>query len=64
MAELLAERGDLDEAIQILRGRADAGDGDVDGSQIAELLGQQGRSREAERLRRFGLTSDGSTASG
>ena len=60
LARLLAGRGDLDEAEQILRARADAGDGDA--KQLAELLTQQGRGQEAERLRRFGLNPDGSIA--
>ena len=62
LAGLLAERGDLDGAIQILRARADAGDGDA--GRLAELLTQQGRGQEAERLRRFGLNLDGSVACG
>ena len=57
---LLAGRGDLDEAVQILRALADAGLGDS--WQLAELLTQQGRGEEAERLRRFGLNPDGSIA--
>jgi len=62
LADLLAERGDLDEAMQILRAQADAGDGDP--RRLAKRLTQQGRGEEAERLRRFGLSPDGSTASG
>ena len=62
LAGLLSERGDLDGAIQILRARADAGDADA--GRLAELLTQQGRSQEAERLRRFGLNLDGSVARG
>ena len=57
LAELLAERGDLDG----LRARADAGDGDA-AARLADLLIKQGRSEEAERLRRFGLNPDGSIA--
>ena len=57
LAELLAERGDLDG----LRARADAGDRDA-ASQLADLLVRQGRGEEAERLRRFGLNPDGSIA--
>jgi hypothetical protein len=53
---LLAERGDLEE----LRARADAGDGDA--ARLAEVLTQQGRAEEAERLLRFGLNPDGSIA--
>ena len=59
--DLLAERGDLDQAEQLLRARADAGDEAA--RRLAELLTQQGRGEEAERLRRFGLAPDGSTAS-
>lgn len=62
LADLLAERGDLDQAGQILRARADAGRGDAD--RLAELLIRQGRGKEAERLRRFGLDPDGSIARG
>ena len=61
LADTLAEGGDLDEAAQILRTRADAGNGDA--WRLAQLLDRQGRSEEAERLRRFGLAPDGSTAS-
>jgi hypothetical protein len=60
LARLLAGRGDLDEAIQILHLLADAGDGDAD--LLADLLTKQGRGEEAERLRRFGLSPDGSIA--
>ena len=62
LAELLAERGDLDQAEQILRACATVGNGDA--WRLAQLLTRQGRREEAERLRRFGLASDGSTASG
>ena len=41
LAELLAERGDLDGAEQILRARADAGDESA-ASRLAELLAQRG----------------------
>ena len=58
LAELLAQRGDLDE----LRARADVGDEDAAG-QLPGLLIKQGRGEEAERLRRFGLNPGGSTAS-
>ena len=61
-ANLLATRGDLDEAVQVLRVRADAGEGDA--RRLAELLTQQGRGEEAERLRRCGLNPDGSVACG
>ena len=60
LARLLAGHGGLDEAVQILRALADAGLGDS--WQLAELLTQQGRGEEAERLRRFGLNPDGSIA--
>jgi hypothetical protein len=62
LADLLAQRGDLDEAVQMLRARADAGAGNA--GRLAELLTQQGREEEAERLRRFGLHPDGSIACG
>ena len=57
LARLLADRGDLDE----LRARTDAGDPFV-GQRLPELLEKQGRGKEAERLRRFGLNPDGSIA--
>jgi hypothetical protein len=59
---MLAKRGDLDQAEQMLRTCAIVGNGDA--QRLAELLAQQGREEEAERLRRFGLAPDGSTASG
>jgi hypothetical protein len=62
LAELLADRGDLAGAEQILSAQANAGEKDA-GGQLADLLTKQGRSEEAERLRRFGLNPDGSTAS-
>jgi acyl-CoA reductase-like NAD-dependent aldehyde dehydrogenase len=46
--------------VQILRALADAGDGHAE--RLAELLTQQGRGKEAARLRRFGLNPDGSVA--
>ena len=61
LARLLARRGDLDEAEEILRAQADAGDWRTEGP-LADLLIKQGRSEEAERLRRFGLNPDGSIA--
>ena len=66
LADLLADRGDLDEAAQILRARADAGDTGAPNlaGRLAELLAQQGQGEEAERLRRFGLNPDGSIACG
>ena len=60
LADLLAGRGDLDEAMQILRALADAGRGNA--NRLAALLTQQGRRDEAERLRQFGLNPDGSIA--
>ena len=59
LAKLLAEREDLGG----LRARADAGDADAD-LRLADLLVKQGRTEEAERLRRFGLNPDGSIAHG
>jgi len=47
--------------MQILRARADASDAAAAGPP-ADLLIQQGRGEEAERLRRFGLNPDGSIA--
>lgn len=55
------ERGYRDEAAQVLRARADAGDGQAAG-RLADLLIEQGLREEAERLRRFGLNPDGSIA--
>ena len=57
---LLAKRGQLDEAVQILLDRAEVGNGDAE--QLADVLIKQGRSEEAERLWRFGLNPDGSIA--
>ena len=62
LADLLEERSDLDGAEQILRAATDAGEWWA-GRQLAEMLIKQGRNEEAERLRRFGLNSDGSIAS-
>ncbi len=62
LARLLARRGDLDGAVQILRALADVGLGDAE--RLAELLRRQGRDEEAERLRRFGLNPNGSIACG
>jgi hypothetical protein len=63
LAVVLAGRGDLDGAVQILLARVSAGD---EGAAwlLPELLSKQGRAEEAERLRRFGLNPDGSTARG
>jgi thioredoxin-like negative regulator of GroEL len=58
LADLLVKRGDLDE----LRARTDAGD-EYAAFRLADLLAEQGRGEEAERLRRFGLNPDGSIAS-
>ena len=63
LAELLADRGDLGG----LRARADAGDADADlrlAGLLADMLVKQGRTEEAERLRRFGLNPDGSIVHG
>jgi hypothetical protein len=57
LADLLAERGDLEG----LRARAEVGDGDG-GERLVRLLNKQGRVKEAEQLRRFGLNPDGSIA--
>jgi hypothetical protein len=57
LAFWLAEHGDLDE----LRARARVGD-TFAARRLADLLIKQGRREEAERLRRFGLNPDGSTA--
>jgi len=62
LARLLAHRTYLDEAEQVARAHAVAGNANA--AEIADLLIRQGRSEEAERLRRFGLAPDGSTASG
>jgi predicted component of type VI protein secretion system len=61
LADLLAARGDLDE----LRARADAGDRFSSWQlvrRLTNLMIKQGRDEEAERLRRFGLNPNGSTA--
>jgi hypothetical protein len=57
LARLLAELGDLDE----LHARAVAGNWRA-GIELPKVLVMQGRHEEAERLRRFGLNPDGSTA--
>jgi hypothetical protein len=65
LANLLAEHGDLDEAMQVLRAQANVGDWNAPvqlAGPLADLLIRQGRGEEAERLRRFGLNPDGSTA--
>jgi predicted negative regulator of RcsB-dependent stress response len=65
-ASLLADRGDLDQAEQILRTLAVTG---PEGAAalivdlLAEVLMEQDRAEETERLRRFGFNPDGSTAS-
>jgi hypothetical protein len=63
LAGLLAERGDLDGATQILRAQANAGDRSA-AWQLRELLIHHGRGEEAEQLRRFGLNPDESIARG
>ena len=62
LAYLLTERGDLDEAVQVLRARTDAGDAEAAGL-LPRVLIEQGRRQEGQRLRPFGLTPDGSIAS-
>jgi hypothetical protein len=65
LVDMLADRGDLDRLVQILRARADAGDLDSAirlAIVLADVLIEQGRREEAERLRRFGLNPDGSIA--
>jgi hypothetical protein len=57
LAGLLADRGDPDEAGQIERARAVAGD-----EAAARALIKQRRGKEVERLHRFGLNPDGSIA--
>ena len=57
LAELLAERGDLDG----LRALADTGNQGV-AWRLPDLMTEQGRGEEAERLHRFGLNPDGSIA--
>ena len=57
LAGLLAGHGDSDG----LLARADENDWDA-ARQLADLLIKQGRGKEAERLRRFGLNPDGSVA--
>jgi hypothetical protein len=61
LIRLLAERGDLDE----LRAQAVAGAYAADqlSDLLAGVLTKQGRTKEADQLRRFGLNPDGSTAS-
>ncbi len=59
LARLLARRGDLDE----LRAQAITGN-DYAAALLAMALTMQGCGEEAERLRRFGLNLDGSTACG
>ena len=62
LADLLADRGDLDQAEQILRALANVSYGDAD--RLAGLLAQQDQGEEAERLFRFVLNLDGSVARG
>jgi hypothetical protein len=58
LAELLAERGDIDE----LRARVNAGD-QFAGPELVKMLAKHGQDEEAQRLHRFGLNPDGSFAS-
>ena len=63
LVDVLADRGDLDE----LRARADAGDIYAAlrlADRLYNLLIEQGRGEEAERLRHFGFNPDGSIACG
>ena len=57
LANLLAEHGDLDG----LRARIEVGD-EAAAGRLVDLLSVQGRTEEAERLRRYGLNLDGSIA--
>jgi hypothetical protein len=59
LAELLVKQGNEDE----LRARMDAGDLNAS-VELPNLLNEHGRAEEACRLRRFGLTADGSLAHG
>jgi hypothetical protein len=59
--ELLAQRGNLDEVVQVVRAQIVVGVAEV-ASWLPDLLMKQGRAEEAERLHRFGLNPDGSTA--
>jgi hypothetical protein len=58
LAELLAQRGDLDGAVQILRSQADTGDGNA-AWRLAELLAQHG---DLDRLRSRADAGDGDAA--
>ena len=51
LADLLVERGDIDEAMQILLARADAGDGHA-AIRLAKLLAKRGELDEAEQMLR------------
>jgi hypothetical protein len=65
LAGLLAKRGDIDDLqTLIVSGYLDRGSViEEDGvKQLAKTLTERGRAGEAKRLRRFGLTPDGSTA--
>ena len=57
LAGVLAQRGDLDE----LRARAEVGD-EAAAARLPRMLEKQGRHKEAEQVRRFGLNPDGSIA--
>ena len=57
LADLLVERGDLDEAEQILRARADLGDSYA-ASGLAKLLAERGDLDEAEQVLRAGADAD------
>jgi hypothetical protein len=59
---LLAERGDLD-GLRVLIVAGQDSLARLVAKLLEDLLIEQGRSEEADRLRRFGLNPDGSTAS-
>jgi tetratricopeptide (TPR) repeat protein len=60
---LLAKQGRVAEAIEILRAEVDAGTRDAAGRLIT-MLAEQGETAAADRMRRFGLNTDGSIADG
>jgi hypothetical protein len=57
LADLLAGHGDLDQAVQIERALADAGEGNA--QRLAKLLTQQGRDKEAGDCTGSALTRTG-----
>jgi thioredoxin-like negative regulator of GroEL len=60
LAGILSGRGRLSEVLPVICALVLAGCADT--AQLFELLSQQGREEEADRLRRFGLNPDGSIA--